>query len=175
MRLLSHRRNLVVWSSPANPAEPVSPDGLAFVRLRRTGRLRRTARIGTLLSVIALLRLARAVRPRWRPVLGGVVLTVAGAILHGHPWAAIVVPGLLLLAYSVLVPAAPDEDQKRLERELAAYSTPAQRCDLEATLGRYPDTLTGGLRDILFRQASAAGDHKIPGDGGRHLAEATRH
>jgi hypothetical protein len=43
-----------------------------------------------------------------------------------------------------------------LERELAAYSTPAERCDLEATFDRYPDDVTCELRNILARQAMAA-------------------
>ena len=49
----------------------------------------------------------------------------------------------------------PEEARARrraLERELAAYSTPAQRCDLEATFDRYPDSATGELREILARQ-----------------------
>jgi hypothetical protein len=35
-----------------------------------------------------------------------------------------------------------------LKRELAAYSTPAQRCDLEAILDEYPDEDTSELRAI---------------------------
>jgi hypothetical protein len=42
-----------------------------------------------------------------------------------------------------------------LERELAGYATPAERCDLEATLDRYPDGTTHELRDILARQSMA--------------------
>jgi len=52
-----------------------------------------------------------------------------------------------------------------LERELAAYSTPAQRCDLEATFDRYPDDVTYELRDILDRQATAAIDIRYPAVG----------
>ena len=52
-----------------------------------------------------------------------------------------------------------------LERELAAYSTLAQRCDLEATLDRYPDDITYELRHILARQAMAAYTNRIPGAG----------
>ena len=51
----------------------------------------------------------------------------------------------------------------QLERELAAYSTPAQRYDLEATFDRYPDSVAYELRDILARQASAAFDSGLPG------------
>ena len=42
-----------------------------------------------------------------------------------------------------------------LERELAGYTTPAERGDLEATLDRYPDGTTHELRDILARQSMA--------------------
>jgi hypothetical protein len=52
-----------------------------------------------------------------------------------------------------------------LERELAAYSTPAQRCDLEATFDRYPDSVTYELRDILARQAIAAFNNQFPAAG----------
>ena len=54
-----------------------------------------------------------------------------------------------------------------LERELAAYSTPAQRRDLEATLNQYPDELTYELRNILARQAMAAYCNRggVPGAG----------
>ena len=52
-----------------------------------------------------------------------------------------------------------------LERELAAYSTPAQRCDLAATFDRYPDDVTCELRDILARQATAAIDNRYPAVG----------
>ena len=54
-----------------------------------------------------------------------------------------------------------------LERELAAYSTPAQRRDLEATLNQYPDELTYELRNILARQAMAAHCNRggVPGAG----------
>ena len=55
--------------------------------------------------------------------------------------------------------------RSELERELAAYSTPAQRCDLEATLDRYPDDITYELREILASQAMAAYNNRIPGAG----------
>jgi hypothetical protein len=163
MRLRAHRRNLVVWSSSARPADRFGPR--VFIQLGRTGRLRRLTRTGALLMVVGLLRLTRAVRPRWRPLLAGGTCTVAGVILRSSSWGAILLPGLLLLSYCLLVPASPDEDHKRLERELAAYSTQAQRDDLEATMDRYPDTITRELRDILAGQAMAACDDKIPGAG----------
>ena len=68
--------------------------------------------------------------------------------------------GMLFLLSALLTPADPvvaGPRRRELERELAAYSTPDQRCDLEATFDRYPDSATGELRDILARQAAAAG------------------
>src|SRR5215469_957174 len=150
MRLRAHRRNLVVWSSSDRSA-----DRHAAPRLTRragTGRIRRFTRLGALLTVIGLMHLARAVRPRWRPLLAGVVLTVAGVIVRSSMWSVVLVPGILFLWSALLIPPSPDADQKRrieLERELAGYSTPAQRRDLEAILDRYPDGVTLELRDIL--------------------------
>jgi hypothetical protein len=148
MRLRPRRRNLVVWSSSA-PAG--GRDALRFVRPAGSGRIR----IGGLLAIIGLLRLAAAVRPRWRPLLAGTVLTVAGVILRRGPGGVVLLPGLLLLMIALLSPGDPQATQTRceLERELAAYSTPAQRRDLEATLDRYPDGDTHELRNILARQA----------------------
>jgi hypothetical protein len=53
----------------------------------------------------------------------------------------------------------------KLERELAEYSTPAERRDLEATLDRYPDGVTHELRAILARQAMAAQNARFPAIG----------
>ncbi len=167
MRLRAHRRNLVVWSPSVGPADR-SYGAPKLTRLPRTRRIHRGIRTGALLMVIGLMRLARAVRPRWRPLLGGGVLTVAGVMLRGGAWGALLVPGLVFLYSGLLIPARPAADRKRrseLERELAGYSTPAQRCDLEATLDRYPDSVTYELRDILASQAMAAYNNGIPGAG----------
>jgi hypothetical protein len=164
MRLRARRRNLVVWSPSVGPADRYGAPRLT--RLSRTRRIHRFVRTGALLTVIGLMRLAGAVRPRWRPLLGGGVLTVVGLMLRSSPWGVILVPGLLLLFSVPLTPASPDADRKRrseLERELAGYSTPAQRCDLEVTLDRYPDSVTYELRDILASQAMAACNNGIPG------------
>jgi hypothetical protein len=70
----------------------------------------------------------------------------------------VMIPGMLCLLSALLVPVDPvtaGPRRRELERELAAYSTPDQRCDLEATLDRYPDSVTGELREILARQAAA--------------------
>jgi hypothetical protein len=161
MRLRPHRRNLVVWSSSA---PTVGRDALRFVRPAGSGRIRRWIRTGGLLAVIGLLRLAAAARPRWRPLLAGTVLTVAGVILRRGAAGVVLLPGLLFLMIALLTPGDPEAAQTRgeLERELAAYSTPALRRDLEATLDRYPDGDTHELRDILARQAMAADDKRHP-------------
>ena len=159
MRL--HRRDLVVWSSSAGPtnryraAQPERPAG--------TGQIRRCIRIGALLVVIA-------VRPRWRPLLGAAVLAVIGVTQGSGVGGIVLIPAFLLLWHAVMIPADSDADRERrsqLERELAAYSTPAQRFDLEATLDRYPDGITLEMRDILARHARAAHDNRIPRAGWR--------
>jgi hypothetical protein len=164
MTLRAHRRNLVVWSRSVGPADRYGARSLT--RPARTGRIRRCIRTAALLTVIGLVRLARAVRPRWRPLLAGGVLTAAGVMLRSSAWGAVLMPGLLLLFCAVLIPAGPGGDRKRrseLERELAVYSTEAQRCDLEATLDRYPDSATYELRDILASRAAAAYNNGTPG------------
>jgi hypothetical protein len=42
-----------------------------------------------------------------------------------------------------------------LERELAGYTTAAERCDIEAALDRHPDGVTHELRSILALQSMA--------------------
>ena len=164
MRLRSHRRHLVVWSQSGRYGAP------RLARLTPTGRIRRKIRIGALLLVVGLIRLARAVRPRWRPLLAGGVLTAVGVMLRHGPGGMVLLPGLLCLMSAPLVETGPPQERIRrskLERELAAYSTPAQRRDLEAIFDRYPDGETYELRDILARQAMASCHHGIPGSG-RH-------
>jgi hypothetical protein len=163
MRLRAHRRNLVVWSPSVGPAGRYGAP-----RLTRTRRIHRGIRVGALLTVIGLMRLARSVRPRWRPLLAGTVLTAVGVMLRNGAWGAVLLAGLWSFAYALLIPVGPDMDRKRrsvLERELAGYSTPAQRRDLEATLDRYSDAITHELRDILAKQALAACNTGIPGAG----------
>jgi hypothetical protein len=163
MRLRAHRRNLVVWSSSA--ARDDRTGAPAFIRASDTGRMHRLVRTGALVAVVSLLGLARALRPRWRQLLPGLVLTVAGLMMRGSPWGVFLLPGLLLLLSIPLVPVSPDAGHRRLERELAAYSTQAQRRDLEATLDRYPDSDTHELRDILAGQVITARGERIPGAG----------
>jgi len=161
MRLRRHRRSLVVWSQSVSPA-----GWRAASRPARARRIRRWIRTWLLLTVIGVLSVARGVRARWRPVLAGVVLTVIGLILRNGPGNVVLLPGLLFLVAALLAPGRPDGEGIRradLERELALYSTPAQRRDLEATLDQYPDGDTHELRDILARQAAAACDGRFPG------------
>jgi hypothetical protein len=165
MGLRPHRRNLVVWRQSAGSA---GRSGRPFTGLARTGRIRRWIRTGTLLSIIAMLRLARAARTRWRLLLPGAVLTVVGVVLRGGAGGMVLLPGLMLLVSAPLIQASTKADRRRrskLERELAGYSTPAQRRDLEAALDRYPDGSTHEIRNILARQAMASGNHRIPGCG----------
>jgi hypothetical protein len=114
------------------------------------------------------LLLVIAARPRWRPLLGAALLAVIG-VTQGSAVAGIVlIPAFLLVWHAVLIPADSDADRmhrRQLECELAAYSTPSQRFDLEATLDRYPDGVTFEIRDILARQAMAPRGNGIPGAG----------
>jgi hypothetical protein len=95
MGLRSRRRGVVVWSRSAGSAG--RPDPAAFTRIGRHRPIRRCLRLGALLTVIGLLRLARGARGRWRPLLAGVVLTVAGVILRSGPGGLVFLPGILLL------------------------------------------------------------------------------
>lgn len=167
MRLRRHRRNLVVWTQSAGPVGRYGAP--RYTRPGRTRRIRRCLRTGVLLTVLSLMPLAEAARARWRLVLPGVVLTVAGVMYRGDPVGVVLLPGLLFLFSAPLFPASSKLDRTRrseLERELAAYSTPAQRCDIEAMLDRYPDDMTNELRVILARQVMATCSTRIPGAGG---------
>jgi hypothetical protein len=153
MRLRSRRRSLVVWTSSAGRYAPRP------ARLTRGRRIRRWIRTAGLLAVIGL-------RPRWRPLLAGGALTTVGLMLSNNGlWSAIAIPGLWFFVYAVLIPPAVGADRAELERELAGYSTPAQRRDLEAIFDRYPDGATEELRAILASQALAARSNGIPGAG----------
>jgi hypothetical protein len=119
-----------------------------------------------LLPMLGLLTVARGVRPRWKPLLAGTVLTVGGLIMRGSgPGSVLLLPGLLLLLSAPLLPGAASAERTELERELAGYRTNAQRHDLEAMLDRYPDDATRELREILAGQAVAAGDNRVRAAG----------
>jgi hypothetical protein len=167
MRLRRHRRNLVVWSQSAGSVGGHgSPRFPGPVRSRR---IRRGIRTGMLLTIVGLMPLALAARIRWRPLLAGVLLTVVGVVYRGDPVGVVLLPGLVFLLGAPLIPASTTRLERvrrsQLERELAGYSTAAQRCDIEAILDRFPDDMTYELRDILTRQAMAVGHNRIPGAG----------
>jgi hypothetical protein len=146
MRLRSRQRHLVIFRSSAQQAgqyaaSPQIPSAL-------TGRIRRCFRIGTLVAVIV-------VRPRWKPLLTGTALTIFGIIEHSGMGGMAMMPGFMMLWAAALTPGDSGADHQRrqqLMRELAAYSTSAQRRDLEAALDRYPDGVTGEIREILASQ-----------------------
>lgn len=158
LRPRPRRRNLVIWSPSACRAE--RGHGLWFSRPARSRRIRRRMRTVALLAILGAMRLAAAARPRWRSLLAGVVLTTAGVVLRSGAAGIVMIPGMLFLLSALLVPVDPvaaGPRRRELERELAAYSTPDQRCDLEATFDRYPDSVTRELRDILVGQALTTG------------------
>jgi hypothetical protein len=99
-------------------------------------------------------------------LLAGTALVAIGVLQRDGVAGVVLIPGLLFLWHALLIPADPDADRERrsrLERELAAFSTPAQRCDLGATLDWYPDGITHEIRDILASQAMAAHNDGVPG------------
>jgi hypothetical protein len=158
------RRNLVVWSQSGRTAR-----ASRATRPARTRRIRRWIRIGILLTLLRLSPLARAVRARWKPLLAGTGLTVAGVILRDSTTGSVLLlPGLLLLLTAPLLPGSGHANclqRTELERELAGYWTNAQRHDLEATLDQYPDDVTCEVREILAGQAAAAHHNRVPAQG----------
>ena len=108
MRLRPHRRNLVVWSQSASSA-----DRYGGLRPARTRRIRRWIRIGALLVVLSLTRLAGPVRGRWQPLLAGGVLTAVGVTNIDGPGGLVLLPGLWLLLTAPLVLASPKADRVR--------------------------------------------------------------
>lgn len=165
MGLRTRRRNVVVWRSSGGP---VSRHALAafYRRPASTRPLRRLLRIGGLITAIGLIRLGHALRLRWRPLLAGAALTATGVVLHDGPGVLAFLAGFLFFYAALIMRVSPVADRRQrlaLERELADYSTPAQRADLEATLDRYSDGDTSELRDILTRQVTAAQDNGVPG------------
>jgi hypothetical protein len=104
MRLRPHRRNLVVWSLSAGPADKYGAP--TFAHLARTGRIRRWIRTSALLAVIGLMRAAHTMRTRWRLtlLLAGGVLTIVGGMLSSG---VVLLPGLLILLMAMLIGSDP--------------------------------------------------------------------
>jgi hypothetical protein len=78
----------------------------------------------------------------------------------------LIIPGLLSFWGALMIAGDTDADRERrsqLKRELAAYSTPAQRCELVAVLDRYPDGITHEIRDILTNPTVASRSNGIRG------------
>ena len=126
MRLRAHRRNLVVWSPSVGSADRYG--ATRFTRLARTRRIHRWIHTGALLMIIGVMRLARAARPRWRPLLAGGVLTGFG-VVAAVVWGLVLLPGLLFFLSAALVPAKPKTDRTRraeIEHALGVFSHPAQ-------------------------------------------------
>ena len=99
MRPRPHRRILVARSPHAIAAG--KRGSLGRVRPTRIRRVRRGLRIGALLTVIGILRFARAIRARWEPLflLGGVLLMAGGYFL---PVIGVFFPGLLVVTVTLL-------------------------------------------------------------------------
>jgi hypothetical protein len=99
MRLRPHRRILVVWSPRAIAAGKHA--SLTRPRPTRIRRIPRRLRIGALLTVIGVLRFARAVRARWEPLflVAGVLLIAGGYFL---PVIGLFFPGLLVVTVTLL-------------------------------------------------------------------------
>ena len=102
----THRQNLVVWTSSARPGSP------RFTRHRRLRRTRRWIRTGTLLAMLGVLHLVRAVRVRRgaRLLLAGAVLTVVGLTL---PSGVTFICGMLVLLRGVAVSLGVSEPRRR--------------------------------------------------------------
>ena len=163
MWLRPKRRNIVLYRSSAR--RTVRYRLLRPTRAQRIGRL---ARMGALFAILGVVRLSSFGRRRW-PLVAGIILTAAGVALRAGSGGVLLLPGLMLLLVAVLSPPLPPADRTRrceLERELAAYSTPAQRRDLEAAFDRYSDDVTSELRDIMASHPVST-DARFPA-GGRY-------
>lgn len=103
MRLRPLQRNLVAGNRSVGP---VGRCGAPRVpRVARARRVRRGIRTAGLLTLIGLLRLARAVPTYWRPLLAGGVLTVGAFLQRSSAGDVVFLPGVLLFLLLVLLPA----------------------------------------------------------------------
>ena len=99
MRLRPHQRTLVGPSPHAIVAGKYG--GLTRARPGRIRRIRRWLRTGALLTIIGVVRFARAMRARWEPLflLAGVLLMAGGYFL---PVIGVFFPGLLVITVTLL-------------------------------------------------------------------------
>ena len=99
---LRPRQRTMVWTSSAGWVD--RPAARRPGRPWRMRRLRRWLRVGALLAVIGLIRLAGIARTRWRRILllAGGAVTVAGISL---PSEAVLLSGMLVLLAVVLSPS----------------------------------------------------------------------
>jgi len=96
MRRRSRRRTLAGWNSSAELASKDTGRSIA------SGRIRRGIRVGALLAVIGLIRIARVMRRRRRLLLllAGGVLAVTGLALSSWTFIA----GMLVILLAVQIP-----------------------------------------------------------------------
>ena len=105
MGMRSHRRSVMVWSSPGGRADR---HGLPpFTGIARFRRIRWWFRTGALLAVIGITRLVRGMRAHWRSGFSvtGAALIVVGVVL---PSGAALVPGILVMLIALLKGAEPN-------------------------------------------------------------------
>jgi hypothetical protein len=119
MRLRAQRRNLVVWSQATSSAGRSGAPPFT-----RTRRIRRWIRTGALLTIVGLMPLARAGRPRWWLLLPVAVLTVVGVMLHA--FVGVVLLFLVSAPFAAARPGAGHIRRSELEPDLGVYSHPAQ-------------------------------------------------
>jgi hypothetical protein len=99
MRLRPHQRTLAGWGPRAIAAGMYGSP--ARTRPARIRRIRRWLRIGALLTIIGVVRFARAMRAHWEPLflLAGVLLLFCGYFL---PVIGVFFPGLLVITVTLL-------------------------------------------------------------------------
>ncbi len=100
MRL--RRRTMVVWSSSSGRAARHGAQGTT--RSARRGRIRWWLRTGALLTIIAVMRLARTAMKYPRPALSlaGTAITMAGISLPGK---AVLISGFLVCLLALFMPS----------------------------------------------------------------------